>query len=152
MTEWSIEYNFKRPHQGPELHAAHLTSVTNITKCYRRTLLVQVVDSSSRLAKLTTEVTPTRMTISQIKKVAVPILNAHGIRKAAVFGSVARGEETAASDLDLLIELPKPIGLLPFVDLKLELEDALYRKVDLVEYEALHPRLRSRILADQIPI
>jgi uncharacterized protein len=92
------------------------------------------------------------MTISQIKKVAVPILNAHGIRKAAVFGSVARGEETAASDLDLLIELPKPIGLLPFVDLKLELEDALYRKVDLVEYEALHPRLRSRILADQIPI
>src|SRR5262249_8924052 len=61
-----------------------------------------VVDSLSRLAKLTTEVTPTQMTISQIKKVAVPILNAHGIRKAAVFGSVARGEETAASDLMLI--------------------------------------------------
>lgn len=46
-----------------------------------------------------------------------------------------RGEETASSDVDLLIELPRPIGLLPFAGLKLELEDALHRKVDLVEYE-----------------
>ena len=92
------------------------------------------------------------MTISQIKKTAIPILNAHGIRKAAVFGSVARGEETANSDVDLLVELPRPIGLLPFAGLKLELEDALHRKVDLVEYDALHPRLKNRVLADQVPI
>jgi len=92
------------------------------------------------------------MTISQIKKAAIPILNAHGIRKAAVFGSVARGEETANSDVDLLVELPRPIGLLPFAGLKLELEDALHRKVDIVEYEALHPRLKSRVLADQVPL
>lgn len=92
------------------------------------------------------------MTITQIKKAALPILNAHGIRKAAVFGSVARDEETADSDVDLLIQLPRPIGLLPFAGLKLELEDALHRKVDLVEYEALHPRLKSRVLANQVPI
>jgi predicted nucleotidyltransferase len=92
------------------------------------------------------------MTISQIKKRAVPILNAHGIRKAAVFGSVARGEETANSDVDILVQLPHPIGLLPFAGLKLELEDALHRKVDLVEYDALHPRLKNRVLADQVPI
>jgi predicted nucleotidyltransferase len=92
------------------------------------------------------------MTISQIKKAALPILNAYGIQKAAVFGSVARGEETAVSDVDLLIQLPRPIGLLPFAGLKLELEDALHRRVDLVEYEALHPRIKSRVLADQIPI
>ena len=92
------------------------------------------------------------MTISQIKKAALPVLSAHGVRRAAVFGSVARGEETASSDVDLLIEFARPIGLLPFVDLKLKLEDALHRKVDLVEYQALHPRLKSRVLADQIPI
>jgi len=90
--------------------------------------------------------------ISEIKKAALPILTAYGVRRAAVFGSFARGEETANSDVDLLIELPRPIGLLPFVGLKLELEDALHRSVDLVEYEALDSRLKTRIVADQIKI
>jgi predicted nucleotidyltransferase len=80
------------------------------------------------------------MTITQIKKVIVPILQAHGIRRAAVFGSVARGEETSESDVDLLIELPRPIGLLPFAGL------------NLVEYDALRRRLKSQVLADQAPI
>lgn len=63
----------------------------------------------------------------------------------------ARDELRARSDVDLLVELATPIGQFRFVGLKLELEEALGRKVDLVSYDALKPALRARILGEQVP-
>lgn len=92
------------------------------------------------------------MTIKEVKKQILPILKRQKVIKAAVFGSVARNEAKKRSDLDLLVKLPKNASLLDLIGLKLDLEKKLARKVDLVEYEALHPLLRERILAEQISI
>jgi predicted nucleotidyltransferase len=50
------------------------------------------------------------------------------------------------------VELEEDISLLEFVGIKLELEDLLRRKVDLVEYQAIKPRLKNQILSEEIRI
>lgn len=89
------------------------------------------------------------MTVKTIKNKIVPILKRRGVSKAAIFGSAARGEAKKKSDIDLLIKLAKGKTLLDFVSLKLELEDKLGRKVDLVEYAALKPLVKDIILKEQ---
>lgn len=64
-----------------------------------------------------------------------------------MFGSIARDEATSTSDVDLLVEFDQPVGWFEFVRLKLRLEELLARRVDLVTSDALHPSLRSNILA-----
>jgi uncharacterized protein len=71
-----------------------------------------------------------------------------GVRELAVFGSVARGEATAASDLDVLVDFDGPATFDRFMGLKVFLEDTFGRKVDLVTRPALKPRIRDRILAE----
>jgi len=89
------------------------------------------------------------MTTQSIKKQIVPILKRQGVAKAALFGSVARGESKKRSDIDLLIGLEKGKTLLDFVGLKLDLEEKLGRKVDIVEYDAIKPFLKDAILKEQ---
>lgn len=80
-----------------------------------------------------------------------PILEKeYGIKNIAIFGSYVRGEEKSDSDLDILVEFEKPIGLLKFVDLKLKLSEVLGVKVDLVMKSALKPRIGKRILEEAI--
>ena len=71
-----------------------------------------------------------------------------GVRDLSVFGSVARGEASAASDLDILVDFNGPATFDGFMGLKLLLEDSLGVRVDLVTRPALKPRLRSRIEAE----
>lgn len=89
------------------------------------------------------------MTEQDVLSIVRPILEKAHVTRAAMFGSFARGEQTDASDLDLLVEFGQPTGLFGFVDLQTTLEDKLHRKVDLVTYKALHPYLKNRILAEQ---
>lgn len=89
-------------------------------------------------------------TIAQIKRKIMPILKRFGVSKAALFGSVARGEERKDSDIDILVDIQKDISLLEFVGLKQELEDALGHPVDLVEYCTIKPILKDRILREQV--
>lgn len=92
--------------------------------------------------------------VLNIKKKIIPILKRHDVKRAAIFGSYAREEENKKSDIDVLIEFKEESnkGLLDLVGLKLNLEKALNRKVDIVEYPAIKPLLRNRILREQIPI
>jgi len=92
------------------------------------------------------------MKIEDIKAVIVPILTRHRIKRAGIFGSVVKGNATAKSDIDILVELGSEISLLDFVGIKYELEDHLGRKVDLVEYQAIKPRLKNRIMPEEIRI
>jgi len=80
------------------------------------------------------------------------ILKSHGVLHAGVFGSVARGESRKDSDLDILVELPEEKSLLDLVDLKLDLEDALGRKVDVVTYRSLDSRIRDSVLAEEVVV
>lgn len=93
-----------------------------------------------------------RKDIEAIKRKASPILRQHGAKKAGLFGSCVRGEATKTSDIDMLVGLSKDASLLDFVGLKLELEEALGKKVDLVEYGAIKPLLKSRILGEEVAI
>jgi Predicted nucleotidyltransferases len=92
------------------------------------------------------------MTIEEIEIVVEPILKKNKVKKAALFGSMARQDFSDASDVDILVELDESHSLLDFIGIKLDLGDALHRKVDLVEYEAIKPALKKYILANPIPI
>jgi len=72
-----------------------------------------------------------------------------GATSLALFGSVARGEGSEGSDVDLLVE-PEPKTFDAYMDVKLFLEKALGRKVDLVLADAIKPALRSAILAEAV--
>lgn len=73
-----------------------------------------------------------------------------GVRSLAIFGSVARDQAGPRSDIDLLVDIKRPMGLFQFLDIKAYLEELLGRKVDLVTREALKPQLRERILAEAV--
>jgi len=90
--------------------------------------------------------------IDSIKQKITPVLKAHKVSKAGIFGSYARGEQKKKSDVDILVEIPDDRSLLEVIGLKLELEKALKKKVDLVEYELIRKELRKGILADEIPV
>lgn len=76
-----------------------------------------------------------------------------GVASLALFGSSARDEAGAESDVDLLVEFSRPVGLFQLFRLKRRLEDILaVRSVDLVEREAIHPALRERILAEAVDV
>jgi hypothetical protein len=90
--------------------------------------------------------------IEVIKKKILPILKKYGVTRAGVFGSVVRGEETQESDIDILVEIEGRMSLLDFVGLKLELEEALGKKIDLGEYSTIKPIIKEQILSEEVGI
>ena len=84
-------------------------------------------------------------------KVAVP-MRRRGVVHASLFGSVARGEAGAGSDVDFLVEFERGRSLLDLGGLRLDLRDALGRDVDVATPSSRHPRLRDRILAERVPL
>lgn len=92
------------------------------------------------------------MDVDQIKAKAVPVLKQAGVVRSSLFGSAARGEAKAESDIDILIEFPKGKNLLDLIGLEMELERVLGKKVDLVTFKSINPLLRDYIYKDQRPI
>lgn len=76
----------------------------------------------------------------------------HGARNVRVFGSVARGEASTTSDIDLLVEMDQGRSLLDLIELSQELEAFLGRKVDILTDEGLSPYLEQRIHAEAVPL
>ncbi|MFX1312287.1 MAG: nucleotidyltransferase family protein [Promethearchaeota archaeon] len=69
-----------------------------------------------------------------------------------MFGSIVREEMIDESDVDLLIEFEGTKSLLDIVRLKIELEEVLKYKVDVLTYNSLHLLLKNHILAEQVKI
>jgi len=88
------------------------------------------------------------MSIETIKKDLTPVFKQYGVTRASIFGSVARGEDTPESDIDVLVDLRRPFSLTRFVALKRGLEAALKKPVDVVEYDAIKPAFARHILND----
>jgi uncharacterized protein len=77
----------------------------------------------------------------------------YGVRDLLLFGSVARGEATAGSDVDLVVEFdPDRITLTSFLDFTDDLEALLGRRVDVVSLTKLAPRLRAQVEAEAVRI
>lgn len=76
----------------------------------------------------------------------------HGARSLRIFGSFARGEANAASDVDFLVELGPGATLINLGSLQMDLQDLLGRKVDVVEPDALHRSIRRDVLKEAIPL
>lgn len=76
----------------------------------------------------------------------------HGATNVRIFGSVARGEQTGISDLDILVEMEPGRNYLDLVALWQDLEELLGCKVDIVTEGGLSPYLRERILKEAVPL
>ena len=80
------------------------------------------------------------------------LTNRFGVKSLALFGSVARDEVTPVSDVDLLVEFDRPVGLFGLFALQDYLENVLGCSVDVNTPDSLKPRLRSAILAECIRV
>ncbi|MBN2251163.1 MAG: nucleotidyltransferase family protein [Candidatus Altiarchaeota archaeon] len=90
--------------------------------------------------------------VGEIRKAVLPVLRKNGVAKAGFFGSFVRGEASAKSDVDILVEFRGRKSLFDLSHLEIELEDTLGRKVDVVTYNSLHPLLKDRILREEVKI
>ena len=92
------------------------------------------------------------MKINEIKRKAVPLLKKHGVVKAGVFGSYARGEAMKNSDIDMLVRFKKGKGYFDLVRLERELQTKLKKKVDLITYRSINHLLKKNILNDEVKL
>lgn len=76
----------------------------------------------------------------------------YGARNIRVFGSVARGEASSTSDIDLLVEMAPGRSLLDLVGLWQDLEDLLGGRVDVLSDRGLSPHLCDQVNADAVPL
>lgn len=90
--------------------------------------------------------------VQQRKKEIIAVARAHGLVNVRIFGSVARGEDTDQSDIDLLVDLEKGRTLLDLGGALVQLQDLLGRRVDIVTERGLHWYLREKILREARPL
>ncbi len=79
-------------------------------------------------------------------------INSYGVKSLALFGSVARGDERPNTDVDLLVEFDRPVGLFGLVVLQLRLEELLGCPVDIGTPDSLKASIRSQILEECVRV
>jgi len=82
----------------------------------------------------------------------VRIAAKHGAYNVRIFGSAARGEADAESDIEILVDLEPGRSLLDHAALLLDLQQLLGCKVDVVTTRGLRERIRERVLQEAIPL
>lgn len=82
----------------------------------------------------------------------IPVLKKYGVSRASLFGSVITGKMTSASDIDILVQMPAGSSLFDILRVKVDLEEHLDRKVDLIQYKAIKNSLKKEILSNQLSI
>ncbi len=76
----------------------------------------------------------------------------YGVRAVGIFGSYVRGEQRAESDVDILVEVIRPISLLDLVGAEIFLSEILEIKVDLVPRRSLREELRETVLREMVAL
>lgn len=90
--------------------------------------------------------------LAQHRDAVLHILHEAGMREVRVFGSVARGEATADSDVDLLVQVPDRVGLLTLLEVQGLLQRLLGVSVDLVPEASLRSDVRPAVLREAVPL
>ena len=104
-----------------------------------------VVDIQRQPPQLNRRSGPVGRQVRRKRRDLVAAAAAHDVTNLRVFGSVARGEDRADSDVDLLADLPPGMGLFGLGRVQAELEAILGAKVDLVPASDLKPTVRARV-------
>lgn len=91
---------------------------------------------------------PTKKNRKEMFQVIAQILRGEGARKITVFGSYARGEERAESDIDILVEFSETKSLLELVRIERELSEGLGIRVDLLTEKSISPYLTDRVRSE----
>lgn len=86
--------------------------------------------------------------VDEIKQNTAPVFQRYGVSCAALFGSAARGEDKPGSDVDILVRLGRPTGMVAYIQLIENLEESLHKPVDLVTEKSLNPRLQPYVERD----
>ena len=76
----------------------------------------------------------------------------YGVKSLSLFGSVARDDATSASDIDMLVEFDRPVGLFGLFALQDYLEGLFGCPVDLGTINSLKPRIRARVLQEMVHV
>ena len=87
--------------------------------------------------------------INKIKEMTVPIAQKYGVKKLALFGSYARGEQKETSDIDFLIDKGRIQGW-DFFGFINDLEDGLGVHVDVLTYDSLKDSLIAHVVEDEV--
>jgi len=87
--------------------------------------------------------------VDEIKRISVPIAQKYGVKKLALFGSYARGEQSEESDIDFIIDKGKIEGW-EFFGFINNLEDDLGVSVDVITYESLAESFISNAVKDEV--
>ena len=96
--------------------------------------------------------TPLGRRLRRRRRAIIDAASKRGARNVRVFGSVARGEDIATSDVDLLVDLDKGVGVIALAGLRRELGELLGVHVDVVPADTLKARIRDKVLAEAIPL
>ena len=90
--------------------------------------------------------------LTEIREDVRRIAAAHGATIVRLFGSTVRGEEGAASDLDLLVDMAEGRTLFDLISLSNDLEERLGVQVDVVTEASLSPYMRDRVLDEAVAL
>lgn len=88
------------------------------------------------------------MEFDELKNSVEPVFKRYDVAKAGLFGSMARGDSTEESDVDIIVEFKGEKSLLDLAGLKLDIEEVLGKHVDVLTYKSIHPMLKDKILAE----
>jgi len=90
--------------------------------------------------------------LEQYRQLMLPVLKRYFIKRAAIFGSLAKGTMSEDSDIDLLIEPEIGFTLFAMLNLEKEIAELTNRKVDVIEYSAIKPSIKTEVLGSAISI
>ncbi len=89
---------------------------------------------------------------SSLKQDLIRALKEFPINRASLFGSFARGDDHPGSDIDILIDIEPTLSIFDVLRMEGVLREKFSRKIDLVEFSALKPSIRDKVLSQAIPL
>ena len=95
---------------------------------------------------------PSMAELARMREQILALAARHGASNVRVFGSVARGDANAASDVDFLVDVEEGRSLLDLAGLHVDLEDLLGLRVDVVTEPGPKARIRQRVLAEAVAV
>jgi predicted nucleotidyltransferase len=127
-----------------------LSMLSKLVRASGHELLVQLVPAEAATRGLPD--TPMGRRLRRHRRAILAAAARRGATNVRVFGSVARGEDTDSSDVDLLVDLADEVGLVGLIGLEREVGAILHCKIDVVPARTLKPDVARRVLGEAVAV